>query len=210
MIVLKVVIRFIECLFGTVAKDPELYGTFIANKAPPENLEEELKTLPNAKEIEESGWTCFHEDDNGLFIYEYMVKGFLKNAGNVLKEKENLDIRALKSKINNLVFIKPRRIYLGKKEPDGFEERPIIFMTAQGPRTALKRSDYIDRGTEIAFEIKLYPHKEVTVDVIKKLLEYGKDQGLGQWRNGGWGAFEVVSCEEVDAPEQKNSICDSV
>lgn len=175
-------------MLGTVTKDPEVYKTYIESKKPEEkNGEDEYLTV---EKVEEKGWTGFHRDDNGLFIYEYMIKGFLKNAGNVLKVVQK--IAALKSKIDNFVFIAPRRISLGQIEPDGMIERPLRAMTARGPRVTLARSDYINAGKVIEFDITLLPHKEVKWKVLDSLLEYGQLMGLGQFRNGGYGRFKVL------------------
>ena len=70
-------------MLGTVPKDPDIYQTYIESKKPDNNTDEEYLTV---EKIEERGWTGFHSDENGLFIYDYMIRGFLKNAGNVLKK----------------------------------------------------------------------------------------------------------------------------
>jgi len=174
-------------ILGTVPKDPTIYKTYIESKKPETQEEEESLTVTNA---EEKGWTGFHSDENGLFLYEYAIKGFLKQAGNTLKE--SLKLKALRSKIDDYCFVSPRRIYLKKEKPDGVVERPIRVMTAQGPRVSLLRSDYVAAGTEIMFTINLLAHKELTMDIIKTLLKYGELMGLGQFRNGGYGRFRVV------------------
>jgi len=181
-------IRLLEPMLGTVTKDPDVYKTYIESKKPESETEEEYLTV---EKVEEKGWTGFHSDENGLFIYSYMIKGFLKNAGNVLKDE--IKIKALRSKIDNYVFISPRRLYLGQMDPDGVIERPLRAMTMQGPRVTLARSDYIKAGKEIDFTIVLLPHKEVTETIIIRLFEYGRLMGLGQFRNGGYGNFEVIS-----------------
>lgn len=175
-------------MLGTVTKDPEVYRTYIESKKPESlNGEDEYLTV---EKIEEKGWTGFHKDEQGLFIYEYMIKGFLKHAGNTLKE--GVKIKALRSKLDDYCFISPRKIYLGQNEPDGFIERPLRAMTAQGPRVTLARSDFINPGKRIGFEITLLPHKEISWEVIDKLLAYGELSGLGQFRNGGYGRFKVM------------------
>jgi len=184
---MEVKIKLATEMLGTVTKDPDVYKTYIESKKPEGVAEEEYLTV---EKIEEKGWTGFHHDENGLFIYEYMIKGFLKAAGNVLKDI--VKIKALRSKIDDYVFIAPRRIYLGQYQPDGFIERPLRAMTMQGPRVTLARSDYVCAGKEIGFEIKLIPHKEINEEVIKTLLAHGELMGLGQFRNGGYGRFTVV------------------
>jgi len=184
----KFKIELTSRMLGTVTKDPEVYKTYIESKKPEEKAgEDEYLTV---EKVEEKGWTGFHKDETGLFIYEYMIKGFLKNAGNVLKDAQK--VKALKSKIDNFVFISPRRVYLGQEEPDGVLERPLRAMTARGPRVTLARSDYIRAGKVIEFEITLLPHKELSWKLLNSLLEYGELMGLGQFRNGGYGRFKVV------------------
>ena len=181
-------IGLITEMLGTVCKDPKIYQTYIESKKPEEKTDEaEYLTV---EKIEEKGWTGFHMDDQGLFIYEYMIKGFLKHAGNTFKEQ--LKIKALRSKIDDYVFISPRKIYLGKKIPDGVIERPLRAMTMQGPRISLARSDYVNAGLELTFEIILLDHKEIKPDIIKELLKYGELSGLGQFRNGGYGRFSIL------------------
>ncbi len=181
------IIELLTEMLGTVTKDPEVYRTYIESKKPESIDEKEYLTV---EKVEEKGWTGFHKDENGLFIFDYLCKGFLKHAGNVLKD--SLKIKALRSKIDDYVFISPRRIYLGQDIPDGILERPLRAMTAQGPRVTLARSDYISAGKQLTFEITLLPHKEITWEVIDTLLAYGELQGLGQWRNSGCGKFKVL------------------
>lgn len=193
-------IRLLTDMLGTVPKSPEIYKDYIETKKPVTVEEDEYLTV---EKIEDKGWTGFHSDDRGLFIYDYMIRGMLKNAGEVLqqgieveKEKKGVvskeKLRGIRGKIDKYVFISPRRIYLGKREPDGYVERPLRAMTMQGPRVSLARSDYVKEGLEIEFEIELIKNKEITWDIIEKLLSYGKYCGLGQFRNGSYGRFEVL------------------
>jgi len=52
----------------------------------------------------------------------------------------------------------------------------------QGPRVSLARSDYVDKVKDWR-------------QVIITLLAYGSLKGLGQWRSGGHGSFEIVSID---------------
>jgi hypothetical protein len=174
-------------MLGTVPKDKEIYKSYIESKAP-EGLNGESETV---EEIEEKGWTGFHKDEEGLFVYDYFIKGFIKNAGNILKD--NAKIQNLRSKLSNNLFVFPRKVRLGKVEPDGVLERPLRAQTPQGPRVTLARSDYIAAGTEITFQIGWIEHKDLSEKLIMELFAYGELQGLGQFRNGGYGRFTVVS-----------------
>lgn len=175
-------------LLGTVAKDPDVYKTYIESKKP-EGIEEDESA--NVEKIETKGWTGFHMDENGIFIYDYMIKGFLKHAANVMKD--NLKLKNLRSKIADRVFIAPRKIYMGQHEPDGVFERPLRAMTMQGPRVSLSRSDYINAGKQITFKIKWLENKEINEKLIDTLFEYGELQGLGQFRGGNFGSFRIIA-----------------
>ena len=185
---MKVKIRLITDMLGTVPKNKEVYTNYIENKRPATNGEPETNTI---NEIEEKGWTGFHCDANGLFLYDYVVKGFIRYAGNVLKD--TLKVKNLRSKLTDYLFVQPRRVYVGKTKPDGVLERPLRAQTMQGPRVTLARSDYVCEGTEIDFTLLLLPNnKDITEEILESILEYGQYQGLGQFRNGGYGRFEVV------------------
>ena len=183
----KITIELITQMLGTVPKNKEIYADFIATKNPSGIDNAEIESI---EEIEERGWTGFHSDGKGLFVYDYFIKGFIKNAGNVLKDI--VKVKNLRNKIGEYAFVCPRIIYLGKDKPDGYIERPLRAQTMQGPRVTLVRSDYIKEGTKIEFIIKLLKHKEITWEIIDELLRYGELQGLGQFRNGGYGRFKVV------------------
>lgn len=190
-------IELIENMLGTVPKNKDIYKKFIGDKAKeldPELLSDELETID---EIEEKGWTGFHQDIGGLFIYDYMVRGFIRNAANVLKETE-FKVKNLKSKITDVLFVTPRKLYFGITEPDGQFERPIRVMTAQGPRVSLVRSDFVKAGRQLEFDIELLEHKEITMDMIREMLEYGRYQGLGQFRNGSFGRFKVIEFTKAE------------
>ncbi|HPE06283.1 MAG TPA: hypothetical protein PLW50_01025 [Smithellaceae bacterium] len=104
-------------------------------------------------------------------------------------------------KITAITKLKQGDIYLAMRElgwsqqelADGVLERPIRAQTMQGPRVSLIRSDAILQGKELGFTLNLIPHKELNKDLLKELLEYGMFNGLGQWRSGSYGQFEVVS-----------------
>lgn len=182
----EVKIKMLDDFLGTCPKNEEVYKEFIVSKGP-EVEQDEAEAM---KGLEEKGWTGFMSDEKGLFIFNYMIKGFIKNAANVLKE--NADVKAFRSKIDDYLFVTPRKIYLGKEKPDGVLERPLRAMTAKGPRVSLARSDYISAGLELSFTVEVIKNKAFEIDDVMSLFKYGKYIGLGQWRNGGYGPFEVM------------------
>jgi len=180
--------------------DRNVVSDFLAKKAGYTNglPEDEIESLPEALE---RGTTVFHRNGDGktLVIFDYQVKGFLKNAGKVLNGNVAGGVKALKSKVNDLVFVTPRQIKLHL--PEGGEvtylERPLRAETALGPRVALARSEMIPAGVTFHCGLTVVGSL-LSYDVLTDLLDYGYLMGLGQWRNGGWGRFTYKLVEETE------------
>ena len=134
----KVKLTLLEPLLGTVPKNRDVYASYIETKRPkPNDGEPEAETV---EETEEKGWTGFHQENGTPFMYDYQIKGFIKEAGNILKK--SLKINALKSKLNNFLFVFPRKIPLPQIDTVPLE-RPLRAQTAQGPRVTVTRSDQV-------------------------------------------------------------------
>ena len=179
-------LRFTEALLGTQPQK-EVATEFLASKIDSGELpEDEQETLP---EMLEKGTTAFHRLAGNPILYDYQIKGFLKEAGQVFNGLRG--VKNLRSKIDNLVFVTPRRIAL--VIPNGatldYLERPLRAMTAQGPRTSLARSEMLPAGTSIECQIEVYPGP-ISEALLTDLLSYGAKKGMGQWRNSGMGRFE--------------------
>jgi hypothetical protein len=174
-----------ERMLGTVPTKTDLYTSYIAEKAglEPEEAAVEQQMVPDHGQ---AGYTSFYRDCDGIYLFDYHIKGFLKEAGQVLKDI--LGIKALRSKLDNFCFVLPRYIHLQEK-PDGVLERPLRAQTMQGPRVTLAKSDYVEAGLAFKVEIALLPHKELNYNLIERLLDYGQLKGLGQFRNGSYGRF---------------------
>lgn len=184
----KVKVTFITGPLGTQPQKDVATEYITSKAADPETgalPEDELMTLPDALE---KGTTAFHKIDGAPILYDYQVKGFLKDAGQVFNGLRN--VKNLRSKIDNLVFIRPRQIKLVLPTGKGIEicERPLRAQTAQGPRTALARSEMLPDGTTFEFEMMVYDGP-LSEPLLRDLLSYGENKGFGQWRNGGRGRF---------------------
>lgn len=109
----------------------------------------------------------------------------------------------LKSKVAERLYVEEDKIYV--KDGDnkfilkasGNEEKPIHIMTAQGPRTALKRFDYIDAPSNIIFTVRHLNDKIVDLELIKLFLEHSAWNGLGADRSQGNGLFTVQSIDPI-------------
>ncbi len=177
-----------EFITGKVAERAEQpIPTPSIQTAPASELpQDELETLPEALE---KGTTAFHKLDGKPILYDYMVKGFLKEAAQVFNGLHN--VKNMRSKMDQLVFVEPRQIPLIL--PEGGEitfcERPLRAMTAQGPRTSVARSEQLPAGTKFECRLKVYK-SQFTEALLRDLLSYGGDKGMCQWRNGGKGRFK--------------------
>lgn len=187
----KVKLTFTEPILGTVPKDPDVYAAHIAIRAAldDEQLAEELATV---EKVEEKGWTGFHKVDGEPILYDYVIKGFLKDACGMLRRAtgtKSSKLTAYKKVIDGLVFAKPRRIPLSLNGGDmGVLERPLRAQTAQGERVCLARSDTCPIGTTIEFT--LFVVGKVKQPLLEEWFDYGQLRGLGQWRNASYGSFE--------------------
>ena len=221
---------FTTRLLGTAPADKEVYKAFISKKrqdeaerrakaaertgqptVPPQGTEhEEVDTIR-----EEAGITVFHNDadqtcedgskGHGLFLFDYQVGGFWKEAGEILQAEHGIPM--VRSKLDNFMLIEPRRIYIRDDDGKALQkadlqiERPLRAMTMQGPRVSLACSEVVNPGRHIAYTVDFLPFlktgrgkeaKALDIDkFVELILWFGKRKGRGQWRNGGNGKFTV-------------------
>lgn len=211
-------IRMTTPMLGTAPADPEIYKKFIESKRPPSeehpasDAEEgdETETLPTVEEEVAKGMTVFHRLNGAPFIYDYQIKGYLKDACGMLRRLEGTEshkLKAHKRVIDGLVFVNPRCIPLilppGKEIiSDGFPaQRPLRSMTPKGERVCLAISEAAPEGTKLHFRIQLMDEK--LESVFYEWMQYGQLRGLGQWRNGSWGRFviDTLNGRKFNQPE---------
>lgn len=198
---MKIRITLIEDILGTKAANKDVFADFIASKAPDDDARKQ--ELDTAEHREEAGTTIFHRhpETGQLILWDYQIKGFLKEAGDVLRQaeedpgedesgkKKRKRWGAARGKIDNFVFVGPRMIQLGKTKPDAICERPLRANTMQGPRVSLARSEVVNAGTTFDVEVTVLPGSPITEKMIRDCLDYGRFKGIGQWRNSGKGRF---------------------
>jgi len=181
-----------------------------------------LQLLAAGLDAEEArGTTGFARDDMGLFVWDYWFRGFIKEALETVIEcgcaPAGFNPWNRKKKVDQLIFVEPRRIYLRKPsaertassstvwtESPGFNTRPIRTEDQRtgAQRTAIARSEEVPEGTWFVAELVYLGPEEVKVsksgksqpivtkELIADILTYGRRKGLGQWRSGGWGTFD--------------------
>jgi len=192
----KLFITFTTSLLGTQPqKDTAL--EYITSKAidptTGEVPEDEAGTLPDELQ---KGTTAFHKLNGAPILYDYQVKGFVKEAGQVFNGLRG--VKNLRSKLDNLLFVEPRQIALSIPKGGVMThcDRPLRAMTAQGPRVSLARSEELPEGTSFGCELAVY-ESALSEPLIRDLLDYGSRKGIGQWRNGGHGRF-TYTLEKID------------
>jgi hypothetical protein len=183
----KLKITFKTSVLGTQPQK-DVATEYITSKSVDEqgNLpEDELSTLPEALE---KGTTAFHKLNGQPIMYDYQVKGFIKEAGMCFNGLHG--VKNLRSKLDNFVFVTPRQIplYTLPGAAITFLERPLRAMTAQGPRVSLARSEELPAGTWFECTLEVY-ESPISENIIRDLFSYGERKGFGQWRNGSHGQF---------------------
>jgi hypothetical protein len=201
---------FIKNIVGGKPASPEMIAKWVeaTNK---EKSEEErnrirdahMETLGDLTDEKVDKQSCvFARVDGKLCIEGRQVKAMLKESGNIIKTiAPGEPVTALKSKVADQVFVDEKYIPLGRTEPDRTEERPIHVMTAQGPRTSIKRTEIVE-GTEIEFTLRRRRGNDKTAvreRVLLGILDYCQSVGLGADRSQGCGEFEVISVDKVKA-----------
>lgn len=192
---------FTEGLLATKPSDEKIHETYVAAKkrdgVESDEMDAESKALAEIEDLEK-GATIFHRTDDGKpMVWNYQVKGFLKDAIKALRrdpESACAKLKNFKGVIDGSVFIEPRKIVLNL--PEGGEigtcQRPLRAQTMQGERVALAQSEEAPAGTTIEFKVMtLAPGLDAVID---ECFQYAKLRFMGAWRNSGKGTANV---EEV-------------
>ena len=188
---MKVKITFTEAILGTWPNNPDIAADYIATKAPNyDDIEKELDALPAEDQIRK-GMTVFPRTPDGIpAIYDYQIKGFLKDSVGMLRKVKGTvssGFKAYKKEIDGLIFVAPRMIPIQFEGGIGSCQRPLRAQTPQGERVSLANSEEVPAGATIEVEFSYY--NKVHRDLIVECLDYGRLRGIGQWRNSGKGRF---------------------
>lgn len=206
----RVRLTFQEEVLGSLPGNPELQREYIVAKALAaaeqgdihaltaiEGIEEEVRAVSMDEEVEKSRTIFPKSEDGKPFLWDYQVRGFLKEGMRCVKkywpQSECAKVKANRQAIDNCIFVEPRRIYLDLHGAEiGSNQRPLRAETAQGPRIALANSESVPAGTTIDITIRFATLGKGVDDgeVLREILDYGSLKGIGQWRNSGCGRFE--------------------
>lgn len=194
----KLEVEFLTPVLGSQPANKTLASEFIAKRKGLDTLpENEDELLPEAVE---KGTTVFYRTAaDGFALLNYQVLGFLKASASVQNGKVEGAVKALKSKVENNVFISPRVIEmtLPKGGEMDYLERPLRAETMQGPRVTLARSEMLPEGTRFSCGVEILEKGAITEEILRDLLDYGYYRGLGQWHNSGsYGTFRYTLTRE--------------
>jgi len=196
-------IRLRERLCGGVPRNEELIKAWVAARTGYNDEQTEAQTAEAVaamtETVAEKTWIGFPSDDKGLFIWARQIKAMFRESMTMLR----ITTQKIGSKqiLQHGFEVKEPgtgadRIHLGKTEADGTDESPIHVMTAQGPRTALRRMDYVLTPT-IAFEVWVLKtaaaeKRHIGKDELAHMLAHAQENGLGASRSQGYGKFDVL------------------
>lgn len=161
------------------------------------------------EEVTERSWNGFPADASGVFVWARQIKALFKECATMLRV--TVDKRGSKQIFQHGFEIKSMtggdRIHIGRPKADGYSEGPIHVQTPQGPRTALKRVDYVERPT-LTFEVWVLSTapaetRHVGQEDIETMLTFAQENGLGADRSQGMGKFDVVSFDVVQKVSRK-------
>lgn len=196
-----------EGMLGSKPMNPEIYTDFVASKKedalPKDEIDAAERAAKDAEALEK-GMTIFHKNQDGApIIYDYQIKGFFKSACKALKRdatSKSANMKAYKSIIDGNIFVSPRTIDLELPNDGKVQiiERPLRAQTMQGERVALAKSEIVPAKTKLTFTVATVGAGLFAT--IEEWLDYGALNGLGQWRNAGYGRF---SWKRVDGAGRK-------
>lgn len=203
---------FTEGLLATKPNDETVHETYIAAKREEGIAKDEIDAATRTKnEIDrlEKGCTVFHRMPDGKpMVWDYQVKGFLKDAIKALRRDPDsacAKLKNYKGLIDGSVFIKPRMIPLDI--PDGLTlgtcQRPLRAQTMQGERVALAQSEEAPAGTVIRFSVlTLAPGLD---KALSECWEYAQLRFMGAWRNSGKGTAIVEKVGEASSVKRETA-----
>lgn len=200
MITKRIKITFLESVLGTCSNNEEIYTEFIGSKAKDApTLEEEVEALGDDV-VAEKGTTVFPRDKDGTPIFwGYQIEGFFKGTCGFLRAVPGTlssKIKAYKKTIDGRIFVEGeinkdnptgRKIRINNAFPMGLCQRSLRASTPQGDRVGLACSEEIPEGAWCEFSVTCLIDEDW--DLVKEWLDFGRRNGMGQWRNSGHGRF---------------------
>lgn len=113
------------------------------------------------------------------------VEPFMVPDKDILRASNEDEVQALGTPTGGRWLYEPntktRRVLL---------ERPLRGKTPQGETISIALSEVLPEGTEFGCTLRVRSDSPMSEDILKRLLDFGKSNGLGCWRgSGNMGAY---------------------
>jgi hypothetical protein len=203
-------IRMRDMICGGMPKNPELLKTWIASTTEHDDetttAQEKEARESLLQPTEEKSWNTFPGDSRGLFVWSRQIKALFRECATMLlittQKRGSKQIFQHGFEIKGVEGFDDR-IYLGVTEPTGMYENPIHVQTPQGPRSAIKRVDYVHRP-KLTFDIWVLTtaaaeKRHVGETELRHMLTFAQENGLGADRSQGRGKFDVLEFQRIKA-----------
>lgn len=210
--VYDVTLQFRDMVMGGIPKAKELIATWLKARTKgaidEKEAEKMAKTIAeevnaeSKEEMENAAWTGFKSDDFGIYLEERQIKAAVKECAKTLGMTRRPGFR---DGVNHGLFTVPDIIYIMKPDekgdlqpvpdPEGAIENPIHIMSPRGPRSALKKQDYVKNGI-LHFSIRVGSPMVTEKDMLM-LLVLAMNSGLGSSRSQGFGKFDLLTFEKT-------------
>lgn len=153
-------------------------------------------------------------EDGWPVISSHMILGNLKENLRIITNNGDKDIAKSKVSVGEMGtldikvvedFLRPSKdITRNEDGTPWLLERPIKFDRMGKVETAISRSECLPIGTEYSCTLRVRASSPLNDEaVLSKLLDFGKNNGLGQWRgsgNKGSYAFKLEKLENFKEP----------
>jgi hypothetical protein len=167
----------------------------------PEMLAEDPDMPVTVDEIEglETG---FRRDEDGIYIEARQVKAMIRESAQRLGLIKQ--VRGMRQVVQHDLHVRAtdgsQKLRLGDS-PDGTDSRPIAVVTRQGPRTSIKRFQYVNQPT-LTFDLWVLAGGVADgicdEQKLRDVLEFGGWLGLGADRSQGEGTFTLTQLVELN------------
>lgn len=194
---IKVELNFFEPILGSLPADKEIYSKYILGKLeeqgivmPDSKKDQELDSIDPQEEIDNKVTVYPRNEDGQVCFWDYQIRGFFKGSCGMLRMvpgTESSKLKNYKKKIDGLVFVQERMVPIEYEGDIDIYQRPLRAQTMQGDRVALAMSERVPKGAKVQFTIRLFDPELAAA--VYEWLDYGRYNGIGQFRNGSFGRF---------------------
>jgi hypothetical protein len=198
-------------LCGGIPKNPAMIADWIKARTgfDDEKTADQIADMEaHVDEQAEKSWIGFYRDERGICLECRGVKAMFKECASVLRITEQK--RGCKQIFQHGFEVKAvdggNVIPLGLAEPHGWFEAVCHSMTPKGPRSSLKRVDYVEdinvHFRVLVLKTALQETRHIGEAEIRRILAFAQENGVGADRSQGRGKF-VVTRFDVGAANGK-------